>query len=164
MKIESGFTIEKPNAFIPWGIHRNQLKMILGPELRCVSLDYYSISCESLGGMKHQLGFHFDSNARLKELEFFRDTYPDQDASYKEFQKHFEATFGTPTETGEGEEGFPYHIWYLNEVTIAHSVWNRFGLEEHMRIIHKPVSKFNKLVNKVVTLFSPRTTDGSIKN
>ena len=88
MNIDFGFQIEAPNVLIPWGIDEGELEELLGSLLRHVTTGYYTITCESLGGMKHELGFHFEprKDGKLNELEFFRRSYDDQDASYKEFQ------------------------------------------------------------------------------
>lgn len=136
MNIDLGFQIEIPNVFIPWGIDELELKELLGSMLRYVTTGYYTITCESLGGMKHELGFHFEprKNGKLNELEFFRKSYDDQEASYKEFQNHFETAFGKPTYTQKGDEGFLSHQWNLKGTTIVHYVYDRFGPEEHMRI------------------------------
>ena len=136
MDIDLGFQIDIPNVFIPWGINELELKKLLFSVLRHVTTGYYTITCESLGDMKHELGFHFEprKNGELNELEFFRRSYDDQWVSYNEFQNHFEAAFGKPTHTKEGNEGFQSHQWKINKITIVHYVFDRFGPEEHMRI------------------------------
>jgi len=136
MNIDLGFQIDNPNVFIPWGIDEMELKKLLGSSLRHVTTGYYTITCESLGGMKHELGFHFEprKNGKLNELEFFRRSYDNQKASYNEFQNHFEASFGKSTYTKEGNEGYQSHKWNINKITIVHYVFDRFGPEEHMRI------------------------------
>lgn len=111
MDIASGFEIENPSAFIPWDIDESELKDILGSSLRHVTAGYYTITCESVGGMQHELGFHFEprKNGKLNELEFFRRSYDDQESSFKEFQTHFESIFGKLSLTQQGNEGFPSH-------------------------------------------------------
>jgi len=79
--------------------------------------------------------FHPRHHGILNELEFFRQSYESLKASFDDFQKHFERSFGEPmTEQSETEE-FPAFSWNLNGVRIIHYVMDRFGLEEHMRII-----------------------------
>lgn len=136
MDIARGFSIEQPVAFVPWGITETQLKALLGANLRHVTRGYYTAHCKSLGGMEHELGFHFKprANGRLLELEFFRQAYPCQEESFKEFQDHFEHVFGAPSKTFPGTCGLPSHEWQLKGVTIVHFVHDRFGPEEHMRI------------------------------
>jgi hypothetical protein len=137
VKINEGFQIETPNVFVPWGLHESDLRSLLNVfGLRSVTHGYYTLSCTSLGGLAHELGFHFypRSGGILNELEFFRRSDEDQKASFEEFQKHFEAVFGKPTTGQSGLEGFPSYVWDLNGARILHYVFDRFGPEEHMRI------------------------------
>lgn len=156
MDIASGFEIESPSAFIPWDIDESELKGILGSSLRHVTTGYYTITCESVGGMLHELGFHFEprKNGKLNEFEFFRRSYDDQESSFKEFQTHFESVFGKPSKTQEGNEGFPSHQWNLNGAVIVHYVFDRFGPEEHMRIKRVPVNKAIQRIKKNFAFFS----------
>ena len=132
MDLNRGFTLEDPPVTIRFGIGQSELQHLVGQSLRRVTDDYYCLSCTSLGGVQHELGFHFKSG--LKELEFFRRAYSDQVASFNEFQHHFESVFGPPTETTAGSEGLPNHRWVLPGFEIIHVVYDRFGPEEHMRI------------------------------
>jgi hypothetical protein len=137
MDLASGFQIELPDAFVPWGIHEPDLKRLLDRHgLKHVTHGYYTLSCVSLGGLSHQLGFHFypRSGGILNELEFFRRSYENQKASFDEIQKHFESSFGKPTKEQPGAEGFPSYMWNLDGAQIVHYVTDRFGPEEHMRI------------------------------
>ena len=136
MDISEGFQIEEPDVFVPWGVSEAELSDLLGSHLRHVTDGYYTVSCHSLGGMKHELGFHFEPrhNGKLHELEFFRRSYADQAGSYKQFQRHFEQAFGPPDRTEPGTEGFASHEWHRPGAVIRHYVFDRFGPEEHMRI------------------------------
>jgi hypothetical protein len=137
MNIEKGFNIESPPVFIPWSIGQRGLRKLLCEHgLRHVTAGYFCMSCVSMGGLSHELGFHFRSRwrSRLAELEFFRKSYPDQRKSYDDFQRRFEAVFGPPTRREEGSEGFDTCTWSLGVVEIVHCVYERFVLEEHMRI------------------------------
>ncbi len=77
--------------------------------LSSVTRGYLTLEVVSLGGLRHMLGFHFDprNNSRLVELEFFRSSYRDQQASFDEFQRHLAVTFGSARRSGPGDEGFP---------------------------------------------------------
>jgi hypothetical protein len=139
MNISEGFQIEVPDIFVNWSIGETELRMLLEPYgLRHITKGYFVLSCVSLNGIAHELGFHFSprSNGILTELEFFRNSYENQKASFDEFQKHFELFFGRPTKSTMGIEGFPSHTWELQDVRIVHYVFDRFGLEEHMRIVN----------------------------
>jgi len=141
MDISKGFQIEQPRLLIPWGIREAQLRQIFqGHVLRHITDGYYTTSCISLSGLSHELGFHFNPRVGgvLVEYEFFRRSYPDQAASYAEFQRHLEATFGSPTISSAGSEGFPTQVWRIDDAEIAHYVFDRFGPEEHVMIRKKP--------------------------
>ncbi|MEL6446001.1 MAG: hypothetical protein AAF089_00800 [Bacteroidota bacterium] len=136
MDISEGFQIEEPDVFVPWSASESELSDLLGSHLRHVTDGYYTLSCRSLSGMAHELGFHFKPrrNGKLNELEFFRRSYADQASSYEQFQRHFEQAFGSPDRTEAGTEGFASHEWRCPGAVIRHYVFDRFGPEEHMRI------------------------------
>jgi hypothetical protein len=137
MDLTQGFALEDPPVTLRFGMSARELQQLLGDRLRRVTNGYYCLSCTSLGGLQHELGCHFKRG--LKELEFFRKAYPDQVASFNEFQRHFESVFGPPTETTPGSEGLPNHRWMLPGFEIIHVVYDRFGPEEHMRI--RPIAR-----------------------
>ena len=137
MDIDKGFQIDRPNIFVPWDIDEKTLKdLFKGQELKHVTTGYYTINCTSLDSLNCMIGFHFDprSNGRLNELEFFRMNYDNQQKSFDEFQNAFTNSFGQPSSTTKGNEGFNNYEWRLNNVQIVHYVFDRFGPEEHMRI------------------------------
>src|SRR5579871_4448668 len=137
MDLSKGFQIEQPEIFVPWGTAETQFQSAFeGLHLRRVSHGYFTTHCTSLGGLSHELGFHFHPRGGgvLIELEFFRTSYMDLGASFHEFQQHLEATFGQPMITTSGSEGFPSHTWRLTGADLVHFVQDRFGLEEHVRI------------------------------
>ena len=139
MNIAEGFQIEVPNIFVNWSIGETELRTLLEPYgLRHITRGYFVLSCVSLNEMAHELGFHFSPRSKgiLTELEFFRRSYENQKASFDEFQKHFEVFFGQPTKSTMGTEGFLSHTWELQGIKIVHFVFDRFGLEEHMRIVN----------------------------
>jgi hypothetical protein len=137
MDLSSGFQIESPELFIPWKISETQLQGIfVNQPLRHITQGYFTAPCASLGGLSHELGFHFRPRGKgvLIELEFFRTSYADQAASYQEFQRHLEVTFGPPTITTTGSHSFPSHTWRLPGADVVHFIFDRFGPEEHVRI------------------------------
>ncbi len=138
MDLREGFQLDDPLVFVPWTVTDAGLRRLLWERgLRRVTTGYYVLSdCLSLGGLRCELGFHFVPRGgdRLDELEFFRRAYPDQAASFREFQECFERAFGPPTATRPGDEGFPSHEWAVPGARIVHYVIERFGPEEHMRI------------------------------
>jgi hypothetical protein len=70
----------------------------------------------------------------LAEFEFFRNASPDLATSYQAFQQHLEETFGLPTLTIPGSEGYLSHTWTFPRVEIVHLIRERFGPEEYVRI------------------------------
>jgi len=135
--IREGFQLENPDVFVPWTVTEAGLRsLLLQHGLRKVTTGYFTISCSSLNGLQHELGFHFKprDGGRLDELEFFRRDYPDNTASFRDFQEHLERTFGPPTQTRDGAAGFPTHEWHVPGGDVIHFVHDRFGLEEHVRI------------------------------
>ena len=137
MDLSAGFQLEKPSVFVPWKISESSLEELFeGCPIRKVTRGYYTVSCMSLNGLAHELGFHFHppGGGALIELEFFRKSYADQQGSFSEFQKHLESTFGPPSVTNPGMEGFPSHVWKLKGAEVVHFVQDRFGPEEHVRI------------------------------
>jgi len=138
MEITKGFQIDEPHLFIPWGItEKTLLDQFNGGGLHHVTAGYYTTTCKSLSGLNCNIGFHFDprENGRLKELEFFRNNYDNQKVSFDDFQTHFEKEFGKPNDSRKGAEGFSDFLWQMNDIQIMHYVFNRYGPEEHMRII-----------------------------
>jgi hypothetical protein len=136
--IEQGFHVEEPALFVPWGIGEPKLIALLGVHATKVAPGYVTCSCTSLGGLAHQLGFHFQpkTNGTLVELEFFRRQYPDERASFDEFQRHLEATFGTPR-SDTGIMGYPAYLWEFETVAVRHFMAYRYMNEEHVRIVKR---------------------------
>src|SRR5262245_19993290 len=123
MDLSKGFQIEEPNVFVPWNIRETQFKQGFDRlQLRCVTDGYFTTHCISLTGLSHELGFHFypRNDGALVEFEFFRKSYADLAASYQQFQSHLEQTFGLPTVTIPGLEGFPSHTWSTPGAEIVH--------------------------------------------
>jgi hypothetical protein len=136
VNIQRGYEVEDPPLFVPWGISEADLRAkIPSPRLRHVTDGYFTLRCSSLGSLEHVLGFHF-TDGELLEFELFLEEAHDPQSQYGVWQQHLEASFGTPTESTAGSEGFPDHTWDLGDVRVSHFVFDRFGLEEHVRIAH----------------------------
>jgi hypothetical protein len=139
MSITQGFQIEQPSVFIPWGVSERGLRGLLASsKLRQITKGHYSISCVSLGGLAHELDFHFKPrlNGELSELELrLRDTC-DHAASFKRLQKHVESYFGVPTETKHVRQVFPEYsyTWKIKGIIIEHHVINRNSEVDCVRI------------------------------
>ena len=145
MDIRCGFKIDEPDVFVPWDVNEDLLGSLIGDRLRVVlkkkpspigDYTYYVVTCKSLDGLNHKLGFHF-KDGNLYKLEFFRKSAQDIKGSFEEFQRYFEKGFGPPLKQLGISEGFPIYEWTFGKITILHWVNDRFGLEEHMEITRK---------------------------
>jgi hypothetical protein len=137
MELASGFQLERPHLLVPWGLSEERLRdLFKGLELRRVTDGYFVTRCTSLGGLSHDLGFHFTPriSGTLTEFELFQSSYASNDTSYREFQIHLETAFGIPTVTSPGTEGFPSHLWRIKDVQVINSVQEHFGPAEYLRI------------------------------
>jgi hypothetical protein len=151
MDLSKGFQIEEPSVFIPWDTPETQfLEGFKGLHLRLVKRGYFTTHCTSLQGLSHDLGFHFRprENGRLVELEFFSSSYSDLATSYREFQRHLEATFGQPTTTAPGSEGYLSHTWRSPGAEVVHHVVEHFGPAEYIRIKRAAGHKESLLQNR----------------
>lgn len=134
MEIAKGFAIDDSETVIPWRITPEQLARITGQNaLTEVTRNYFVTRCSALGGLQLSVGYHFQGRS-LRQIELFRNFAMPLAESYADFQEHLETTFGPPTSVGEADCGFSYCEWKLGTITIIHSVIDRFGPEEHVRI------------------------------
>ncbi len=134
MDLSKGFQIEQPHVFVPWHTPETEfLDGFRGLHLRLVTRGYFTTHCTSLSGLSHELGFRFYPQG-LVELQFFSRSYSNLDESYQGFQRHLEATFGQPTTTVPGSEGYLSHTWTFPGVEILHYVQEHFGPAEYVRI------------------------------
>ena len=136
MEIGRGFQLEQPRVLVPWGISEQELQGLFKDlELRHVTHGYYVAQCVSLNGLSHYLGFHFTPSAsgKLIWFELFQ-TGSELESSYRDFQDHLEISFGCPTTTIPGSEGFPTNYWRIQDVQITHLVQEHFGPAERLRI------------------------------
>jgi hypothetical protein len=137
MDLSKGFQIEEPSVFVPWDIPEAQFQNELsGLQLRRVTGGYFTTRCKSLSGLSHNLGFHFypRNSGMLREFEFFNSSPLDLADSYQRFQHHLEQTFGPPTSSAPGSEGYVSYIWNFPGAEIVHSVQEHFGPAEYVRI------------------------------
>lgn len=133
LTLSQGFRLEDPPLLIPWGLSRRQLVRLFAPYgLREINRDYYVLSCTSLCGLSHELEIRYDSCYGFSKylLGFSSKEYSDQNQRYEGFQNHLEATFGPPTRTEPGEEGFPSHHWEIEEYEVSHVVYMHHDLQE----------------------------------
>lgn len=145
MTILQGFQLDQPKVFVPWGISREELQARLGPfGLRPDSVQEcsYSLSCTSLGGLIHTVGFIFlptsasppwlpdwlssTSPRKLRGLRFFPNSESDIFDEFKIYQQHLEQVFGLPTQGTKTNER-PHCEWRISGgVIINHYIFERF--------------------------------------
>jgi hypothetical protein len=140
MNISQGYEIEQPKVFVPWGITEKVLiGLVNASSLRRVTKGQFSLSCISLGGLSHELSFHFKPriDGSLKELEFYLKSARSLTQTFKRLQSHVEAIFGPPTITNHVRRSFPEYsyIWNLKGVRIEHHVRERIWDTDVVRII-----------------------------
>lgn len=109
---------------------------------------YYLPRARALSGLDIGLGFKFDEvTGALCEISpvsrtrRFKVRHSSNkmcviplEVLYEELQAHLEATFGPPTTTSLGTEGFLDHMWLFPGVQIKHYVGEHFGPSEHVFI------------------------------
>ena len=84
------------------------------------------------------IGVHFKAG-RIQFLEFFRVIPPEQRkgddaaASYAELSAVLRRAYGSPAEAEERED-CRWEQWPLGKLTLLHSLWDRFGPEEHLQV------------------------------
>lgn len=140
--IETGYKIDSPDSFVPWGISPSQFEALFKDyPIKKVTRNYYTLECTSLDGLNHMLGFHFQTSEgkfeyKLNLLEFFRLSYPDYEKSFEEFQRYFANRFGKASKEHAGNaEGFLGYEWRIGDIQIHHYIMERFGLEEKLLIM-----------------------------
>jgi len=143
MDISTGFQIEHPKIFIPWGCSPSELqRLFVGHSLERIVPDMFLTSCTSLGGLSHRLRFDFRRELwglfkpRLSELHFSHHPYSQTGvaASFEAFPKHLRATFGEPSATtlDDSDYHYPSDTWTLPSVVISYVVFQNHGGPEEL--------------------------------
>lgn len=148
MKAGRGFRLESPALTIAWGIRPAELEATFhreapGVDLIRVRAGYYVARCTALGGLRTMVGFHFSplaDDGALSEIEFYDNGSAELAESFAVYQRHLEATFGPPSAVRAGffSPDLPSYEWRKGRVRAAHFVVERFGPEEHVRVLRRP--------------------------
>ncbi len=142
-----GVTLEEPAVEIRWGIRPRALQAVFeqaapSAGLKRVTAGYYVVRCRALRGLRTMIGFHFrpqSDDGTLVELEFFNNGLTDLGASVSLYQDHLEKTFGRPSRISASSLSaeFRSYLWWRGRVRASHWVMDRFGPEEHVRVVRR---------------------------
>jgi hypothetical protein len=145
--LSKGFRIEDPEVLIAWGSPVAEVLEAFATkgaaEPRQVTPLYYTAPCTILGGLRCEVGFHFEgkgSSSSLKKIELFGNGERNIETSYRVFQDRLLKHFGSPTIEKAGTLGvsMPDCRWRVGSVAILHYAMDRFGPEEHLWIEKQP--------------------------
>jgi len=147
VNLRNALELEEPHTLVPWDISQAELLSLFGDsgtrcQLSFVTDGYYVLRGRTFGGLDTSIGLHFrpqSAKGRLKELEFFDNGQKELQASFRLFQQHLERALGPPskTEAGSFSRDLPSYEWYLGRIWVYHWVMDRFGPEEHVRVVRK---------------------------
>jgi hypothetical protein len=134
MDISKGFQIEEPTVFVPWDTTEAQFQQTFDRlHLRHMRHNFYTTRCTSLSGLLVDVMFVFYPQW-LGQLRFSITFRPNLENSYDVFQRDLEETFGPPTLTTPGSEGYLDQTWVFHGAEIRHYVSEHFGPAEYVII------------------------------
>jgi hypothetical protein len=136
MGCREGFQIEDPWIMLPWTITPEELERAFdGFYLRKIRESYFFTSCVALRGLTLDVGIRFFTGPKVGIYYLdFSIPYLKTATSFPLIQIHLEATFGKPTISAPGDEGWQSHIWRLDGCVVEHEVRERFGPAHFVRI------------------------------
>ena len=143
------FQLETPELSVSWGTRPAELEALFREhapdvELRRVRAGYCVAPCRALSGLRTMIGFHFrplSDHGVLDELEFYDNGSRDLEASFALYQHHLEQTFGPCSRVSPGQfsADLPTYEWRIKRLRVSHWVMERFGPEEHVRVLRRSV-------------------------
>lgn len=139
-EIDNGLIIEEPEIVLPWSLQKKDFS----DKFKCiktVSGNYYTINIVLSGiSFINCAGLHFE-NERLSEIELFNNekSLPKSEICnvFRDHQSVLENFFGKPARNKLLEKFIDVHKeykWKFRNVTIIHKLWDRFGMEEELKI------------------------------
>ena len=141
-KIDRGLIIEKPKILLPWDLQKKDIfDKINGIKIKVVNEKYYTFKIVLSGiSFINCVGLHFEKE-RLSEVELFNNEEYWRESEIEDvFCNHqlvLESIFGIPYRNKllEKLKGLnKEYIWKFRCVTMIHKLWDRFGMEENLRI------------------------------
>jgi hypothetical protein len=139
MKLDHGFSIDRPGITVPWRSTPSELLKLLEADdrmnggVRKITGSYYTVAGEALG-IETAIGFHFRSDA-LDQIELFDPNQSDLQTGFARYQAALVREFGEPTRSIGMRDEYPAHEWILHPFRILHFTQERFGPEPHLRIL-----------------------------
>ena len=142
-EIDSGLIIEEPKIVLPWSLQKKDLFEKI-KSINIVNENYYTFEIVLSGiSFINCVGLHFEKE-RLSRIDLFNnEKYCSELEIGNVFNNHqlvLENFFGKPSRNKlleKFEEVNKEYKWKFRFVTIIHKLWNRFGLEEELRIYIK---------------------------
>lgn len=139
-EINNGLIIEEPKILLPWGLQKKDVF----DKINCINIvneNYYTLRIVLSGiSFINCAGLHFKKE-RLSEIELFNnEKYWAESEIANIFNTHqlvLETFFGESSRNillekfkGVTKE----YKWKFRYVTIIHKLWDRFGMEEELKI------------------------------
>lgn len=142
-EIDNGLIIEKPKIVLPWTLQKKDLFYKIS-DISKVNENYYTLNVVLPEiSFVNCIGLHFQ-NERLSEIELFNNekmgAEPEIGNIFKNHQLILENSFGVSRRNklsnffkGCNKE----YRWQFKHITIIHKLWDRFGMEEVLKIYIK---------------------------
>lgn len=142
-KIDNGLIIEEPKIVLPWKLEKKDFFDIIN-DIKVINENYYTFKIKLSGiSFINCAGLHFEKE-RLSKIDLFNnEKYFSESEITHIFHAHqliLENLFGNPSRNylldkykGVNKE----YRWKFRYVTIIHKLWDRFGIEEDLKIFVK---------------------------
>lgn len=139
-EINNGLIVEEPKFILPWSLQKKDVF----DKINCINIvneNYYTFRIVLSGiSFINCAGLHFEKE-RLSEIDLFNDErYCSESEIGNIFDTHqlvLENFFGESSRNKllEKFEGVQKEYkWRFRYVTIIHKLWDRFGMEEELKI------------------------------
>lgn len=140
-RIDNGLIIETPKIILPWSLQKREIFDKIN-SVQIVSENYYTIKVVLSGiSFINKLGLHFEKD-KLSAIDLFNDEKYSADSKidniFSNHQLILEDFFGPPSRNkllDRIKDICKEYRWRFRYVTIIHSLWDRFGVEENLKIV-----------------------------
>lgn len=140
-EIDNGLIIEEPKIILPWSLQKKDF-FDKFKDINTVNENYYSIKIVLAGiFFVNCAGLHFEKE-RLSEIDLFNneERWSELEISnvFSNHQLLLENFFGEPSRNKlleKFKEVNKEYKWKFKHVTIIHKLWDRFGMEEILKIL-----------------------------